>query len=132
MAPKIKKLQEKYGITDEDLKFFGLIRSPMLSGRVLETEKKKFIQICKRKKSTQSEEIRKMLDERIHKEINWDSIKIMKGESLKGLKTVPVRIKVSEKIEEEVIKSCEKNKVTISSFIRFLVVSYINKNEVLR
>lgn len=130
MAPQIKKLQEKYGITDEDLIAYGFKNSPMLSGRILEAEKKQLIKICKKLRSTQSKEIRKELEKGLaNSDIDWNGIKLLKGETLRGMKTATLRIKVNEKTEQEVVKLCRKNKVTISALIRYIVVSYIRKNE---
>lgn len=127
MAPKIKQIIEKYKITEEDQKILGITRIPMLSGRVLETEKKAFIKICKKRNCTQSDELRKLLDFHLRNEdISWNDVKILKGETLKGLKTVPVRVKVSDWVEKETVNQCKKNKVTVSSYVRYLVVLYIN------
>lgn len=127
MAPKIDKIIEKYKITEEDQKILGIKKTPMLSGRLLETEKKALIKACKKNKSNQSEELRKELERHLkNKDISWDNLKMLKGETLKGEKTSPVRVKVSEWIEREVEDQCKKNKVTVSSYIRYIVVLYIN------
>lgn len=130
MSPKINKMKHDLGITEAKLKEYGLIPSPMLSGRVLEDEKKKLVKLCKRKHSTQSEQIREELGEQIKRDINWDNVKILKGENIRGKKTVPVRIKVTDEMEKEVLDLCNDNSVTVSSFIRYVVVQLLNKNEV--
>lgn len=48
---------------------------------------------------------------------------------MKKKKTVPVRIKVSEDIENKISSLCEENEVTVSSFVRYIVLSYIKQNE---
>lgn len=127
---RVKDLQKKYKISDADLKILrSSSRTPMLSGRVLETEKQELVRISNKKNSTQSEEIRLELKDKLDNGIEWNDIKLLKGESIKGLKTVPVRVKVDKSIANTVSKICRKNRVTISSFIRYLVVSYNKKNE---
>jgi hypothetical protein len=132
MAPKIKDLISKYNISEEDQIVFGLKRTPMLSGRVTQTEKKEFVKLCRKQKSNQSEIFRKEVLSRLKdNDINWDQIKILKGtkRSYEKEKTVPVRIKVSEDIENKISSLCEENEVTVSSFVRYIVLSYIKQNE---
>lgn len=127
---KLKKIQKKYGIAEEDMKILrSSSKSPMLSGRILKTEKDALIKLADKKDSTQSNEIRKELKKLLdNNSIKWNEVKLLKGESVKGLATVPVRVKVDKETEKQVAKLCKKNKVTISSFVRYLVVSHI-KNE---
>jgi len=104
----------------------------MLSGRVTQTEKKEFVKLCRKQKSNQSEIFRKEVLSRLKdNDINWDQIKILKGtkRSYEKEKTVPVRIKVSEDIENKISSLCEENEVTVSSFVRYIVLSYIKQNE---
>lgn len=128
---KVKKIQKKYGIAEEDMKILrSSKRSPMLSGRILKTEKEALIKLANKENSTQSKEIRKELKKQLdNNSIKWNEVKLLKGESIKGLKTDPVRVKVDKETEKLVIKLCKKNRVTISSFIRYLVVSHIRNNE---
>lgn len=135
MAPKNKKLEiiKKYKISEEDQRILGIKKTYMLSGRVLDTEKDNLNKICKRKKNTQSDEVRQIIEHHIEsRDINWDEIKRMKGERLKGVKTDPVRIKVSSTYVDLVSELCEENKVSISSFVRYMVKIYIQNNGVIK
>lgn len=130
MAAKINLLKKDFGMTDEDLKKYGILKSPMLSGRVSEEEKEKLVNLSLKKDVTQSEIIRKELNKQLsNKEIDWDSVKILKGESLKGRKTMSLRVKVDEKTEKKVIKLCHKNRVSISSFVRYVLVMRLKEEE---
>lgn len=131
MASKIDKLKQKYGITDEDLKKYGLVRTPVLSGRILEKEKKAFVKVSQIKNSNQSNELRKELEFYLSNKdkINWTELKIIKAEGIRGQNTSPVRVKVSAELEKNVTKLCKANKVTVSSFIRYIIILYLRKNE---
>lgn len=100
---------------------------PLLSGRVKEDEKKVLKKISKDKKSKYAIELRKYMD-KLHN-IDWDEVKRMKGESLKGIKTVSVNFRVKPSRYKETNQICEENHVTVSSFVRYLVIGYIKENQ---
>lgn len=128
MAPKLNEIIRKYKISEEDQILLGLVRSPMLSGRITAGNKEKFEMICADLKSTQSEELRKLMKYYTSKgKINWSKVKEQKGEK-NNEKTVPVRVKVNEELKTKVSEQCKDNKVTVSAYISYLVVTYINKN----
>lgn len=127
MEPNIRVLKDRFGMSDEDIKKYVIVIKPKLSGRVREEEKKKFLKLCKKKNNNQSKQIRLLIDSQ--KDIDWDKVKILKGETFRKMKTASILVRVSDKIEKEITELCAKNNVTISSYVRYLVVTFIEENE---